>query len=67
MSKHQAVRAIRAEIELLNQDIDLRIIKGVPYRRQALRHKFLMGQLARLSPRRTSFFQKVGLVSLFVH
>jgi len=66
MSKHQAIRTIRAELERLNQDIDLRIIKGVPYRRQALRHKFLMGQLARLAPRRSSWFQ-TGLVSLFVH
>ena len=66
MSKHQAIKTIRAEIDRLNQDIDLRIIKGVPYRRQALRHKFLMGQLARLAPRRSGWFQN-GLVSLFVH
>lgn len=66
MSKHQAVKTIRAELERLNQDIDLRIIKGVPYRRQALRHKFLMGQLARLAPRRTGWLQN-SLVSLFVH
>lgn len=66
MSKHQAIKTIRAEIERLNQDIDLRIIRGVPYRRQALRHKFLMGQLSRLAPKRTSWLG-AGLVSLFVH
>jgi hypothetical protein len=71
MSKHQAIKTIRAEIDRLNQDIDLRIIKGVPYRRQALRHKFLMGQLSRLDPvailldrpMRPSWI--AGLVSLF--
>ena len=61
MSKHQAIKAIRSEIDLLNQDIDLRIIKGVPYRRQAVRHKFLMGQLSRLAPKRTSWLGRVGL------
>jgi hypothetical protein len=55
MSKHQAIRTIRMEIHRLNQEIDLRIIKGVSYRREALRHKFLMAQLARLSPRKSIF------------
>ena len=55
MSKHQALRTIRMEIDRLNQEIDLRIIRGVSYRREALRHKFLMAQLARLSPRKTLF------------
>lgn len=58
MSKHQAIRTIRMEIDRINQEIDLRIIKGVSYRREALRHKFLMAQLARLSTRKSvlSFF-----------
>jgi hypothetical protein len=55
MSKHQAIKTIRVEIDRLNQEIDLRIIKGVSYRREALRHTFLMRQLARLVPRRTVF------------
>lgn len=55
MSKHQALRTVRMEIDRLNQEIDLRIIKGVSYRRESLRHKFLMAQLARLSPRKSLF------------
>jgi len=55
MSKHQAIRTIRMEIDRINQEIDLRIIKGVSYRREALRHKFLMSQLTRLAPRRSAF------------
>lgn len=62
MSKHQAIRTIRAEIARLNQMIDLKIIKGVSYRREALRHKFLMAQLARLSPRHSWFS---GIISGF--
>lgn len=64
MSKHQAIKSIRAEIERINQEIDLRIIKGVSYRREALRHKFLMAQLARLVPRRSSWFgRSLGFAS----
>ena len=55
MSKHQTIKTIRMEINKLNQEIDLRIIKGVSYRREALRHKFLTTQLARIAPRRFSF------------
>ena len=60
MSKHQAIRTIRAEIERLNREIDLRIIKGAPYRREALRHKVLVAQLARLVPRRSNWFGRAA-------
>ena len=67
MSKHQALRTIRAEIEKLNQDIDLKIIKGVSYRRESLRHKFLTAQLARISPKRFSLFSgPLRIFSAFV-
>ncbi len=67
MSKHQTIKAIRAEIDRLNQEIDLRIIKGVSYRREALRHKALMSQLARLAPRRSNWFGKsLSFMSAFI-
>lgn len=67
MSKHQAIRTIRVEIERLNREIDLRIIKGLSYRREALRHKFLMAQLARLSRAQSSWFGKsLRFVSTFM-
>jgi FixJ family two-component response regulator len=47
------------EIEALNQEIDLRIIKDVSYRRQALRHKMLTAQLHRLTRRESSVFGRV--------
>lgn len=58
MSKHQALRTIRTEVERLNQDIDLRIIKGMSYARQSRRHKFLMKQLAQLSTSGHSWFSR---------
>jgi hypothetical protein len=60
MSKHQAIRTIRAEIGRINREIDLRIIKGAPYRREALRHKVLMAELARLAPIRSNWFGKAA-------
>jgi len=66
MSKHQALRTIRSEVERLNQEIDLRIIKGISYARQAKRHKMLMNQLAQLSSSGHSWFNRsMNFVSSF--
>jgi hypothetical protein len=67
MSKHQTIKAIRTELERLNQEIDLRIIRGVSYAAQARRHKLLKSQLARLSPGTSSWFGRLGFVSAFMH
>ncbi|MFA6554106.1 MAG: hypothetical protein WCS89_01210 [Candidatus Paceibacterota bacterium] len=67
MSKHQAIKTIRSEIERLNREIDLRIIKGLSYRQQSQRHKFLMAQLARLSKIQSNWFGKsLSFVSTFM-
>jgi len=67
MSKHQTIKTIRMEIERLNQEIDLKIIQGVSYRREALRHKSLKSQLARLAPRRSYWLDRtLGILSLFM-
>ena len=55
MSKHQIVRELHREIARLNRIIDLAIIRGLPYREEARRHKFLTAQLRRLQPRRSVF------------
>lgn len=49
MSKNDLIKTIQAEIQRLNQDIDLRIIRGLSYRREARRHKLLTIQLSRLT------------------
>ncbi len=48
MSKFILEKNIRAEIVKLNEVIDLKIIRGLPYRREALRHRFLLFRLADL-------------------
>jgi len=58
MSKYQAIRTIRAEIDRLNREIDLRIIKGISYKRESARHKFLMATLVRLQPRKINWFER---------
>lgn len=67
MSKYQTIRTIRSEIARLNHEIDLRIIKGLSYKEQSRRHKFLMSQLGRLHRSNTSWFTKpFSFVSSFV-
>lgn len=58
MSKYQVVRTLRHEIAELNREIDLRIIRGLSYRRESLRHRMLSAQLHRLT-RRESVFGRV--------
>lgn len=62
MTKHQAIRAIRQELDYINQMIDLKIIKGLPYSRESRRHRALMSQLNRLSPHRSIFSRMFSLV-----
>ncbi len=57
MSKHQVIRTLRHEISRLNREIDMRIIRGLSYRRESLRHKMLTSQLQRLT--RQSMFGRV--------
>lgn len=52
-------RSIKKEIEKLNQDIDLKIIKGLPYKAEARRHKFLVSQFYGFYEKpRLNWFQK---------
>jgi len=65
MSKHQIVKELRREIAKLNRIIDMAIIRGVSYRDEARRHKFLVAQLARLQPRR-SIFSSFNFAHMFM-
>lgn len=50
---------IKKEIKKLNKDIDLKIIKGLPYKAEARRHKFLVSQFYGFyEVRKTSWFKK---------
>ncbi|MFA6050538.1 MAG: hypothetical protein WC761_05065 [Candidatus Paceibacterota bacterium] len=49
MSRYELIRRIQIELERLNAEIDVKIIKGTSYRQEARRHKFLMARLAELT------------------
>lgn len=49
MSKNTLARTIRKELDSLNWEIDLKIVKGLSYKAEARRHKFLTSQLRYLS------------------
>lgn len=45
MSKRNLEKNIKDEMDKLNDTIDLKIIRGLPYKREASRHKFLLMRL----------------------
>lgn len=49
MSKYTLIKTIQMELEKLNMEIDLKIIKGIAYGRESRRHRFLASQLSNLS------------------
>ncbi|MBI2096298.1 MAG: hypothetical protein HYT43_01540 [Candidatus Taylorbacteria bacterium] len=52
------------ELRMINDIIDRRIVRGRPYRREALRHKFLLSQIRKLERRSSSFiFRSYPLTS----
>ncbi len=44
MSKFKLAYNVQRELKKLNNTIDLKIIKGLPYKAEARRHRFLMSQ-----------------------
>ncbi len=49
MKKEDLIKNIAIEIERLNRKIDLKIIKGLAYKKEAKQHKFLLAQLQDLT------------------
>ncbi len=49
MSKYELKKTLQKEIRDLNWRIDMKIVRGLPYRTEARRHKFLLMQLDRLT------------------
>ncbi|MES2471130.1 MAG: hypothetical protein V4526_02785 [Patescibacteria group bacterium] len=48
MSKHTLIKELRKELNKLNAEIDMRIIRGKSYKRESQRHKFIVSQLKAL-------------------
>jgi hypothetical protein len=48
MSKYATIKAIEYELDIINRQIDMKIITGRSYKKDALRHKSLLAQLRHL-------------------
>ncbi|HEY4494676.1 MAG TPA: hypothetical protein VJC02_01075 [Candidatus Paceibacterota bacterium] len=48
MSTYTLIKRIQKEIEKINEEIDIRIIKGLSYKALSKRHKFLSEELSSL-------------------
>lgn len=48
MSKQKLITTIHTELEKINEQIDLKIIQGLEYKREAKRHKFLVSHLTQV-------------------
>ena len=70
MSKFVLERKIQVELRKINEIIDFKIIQGQSYRREALRHRFLLNRLSdlhRLSRFHSNWFQRtVNVVATFL-
>lgn len=70
MSKIVLEKNIKSELKKINEVIDMKIIRGMSYRREALRHRFLLyrlGDLHRLSKFHSNWFQRsINVVATFL-
>jgi hypothetical protein len=51
MSKEKTIHELLQEIRTINETIDLKIIRGKSYKKEAKRHRFLVSHLNLLSQR----------------
>ena len=54
MSKQNLERVLRRELEVVNDVIDQRIIRGLSYGRESRRHKFILSNLSKIRKTRAS-------------
>lgn len=68
MSKNKLIKTIQSELELINEQIDLKIIKGRSYQRESRRHKFLISHLTQaIRKTDTNWMNRAGqLVTSFL-
>lgn len=66
MSGHTFKKAIESELKKLNEVIDLKIVQGSSYAKEARRHKFLLRQLKSMSGQSGWFQKSFSLVSTFL-
>ena len=66
MSSNTFRKTIESELKKLNDKIDLKIIKGLKYDKEAQHHKFLLRQLQGFSKQSGWFQKSFSLVSTFI-
>lgn len=65
MSKHQLKKEVQHEIIRMNKIIDKKILKGLPYTREARHHKILLARLSILN-QTTWLARSMRVVSSFM-
>lgn len=69
MSKNRLLKTIHTELEKINEQIDLKIIRGMSYKRESMRHKFLISHLTQAirKSNNTNWMQRTAhMVSSFL-
>ena len=59
MNRVQYVKIIERELQAINKIIDMKILQGMEYRKEALNHKILQKKMRQHS--RKSFFSKFSM------
>ena len=70
MSKQNLEKTLKKELEILNDQIDQKIIKGLSYAKESRRHKFILQSLINLRRSENSgsgwFSRSFNLASTFI-
>ncbi len=48
MSTNTRIKTIQSELERINQEIDMKILRGISYKKESKHHKFLLTHLSDL-------------------
>ena len=70
MSKQNLEKTLRKELDVLNDQIDQKIIKGISYVKESRRHKFILQSLQNIQRSQRSnsgwFNKTLSLTSTFI-
>ena len=67
MSKYNVEKMLHIELESLNNRIDMKIIKGLSYTKEARQHKYLLARLLQSKKSsRISIFSRMSFVPTFL-
>jgi hypothetical protein len=67
MTKYKLTKVVKSELQKLNEQIDYKIVNGIPYKRDAERHKALLLRYYNLVREKESWLHRsLNFVSTFV-